>query len=115
MTCVYKDDAVVSLTLYQLNNEHPYSILFLGLPVCLDTVPYVCMCTRDLVDLRIAFFVKVQIGFYCPIDWVTCEWVALKLEHSNCKGQKSLFLEVFFVFFCPICWPFHSWPFKTAG
>ena len=36
MTCVYKDDAVVSLTLYQLNNEHPYSILFLGLPVCLD-------------------------------------------------------------------------------
>ena len=44
------------------------------------------------------FFVKVQIGFYCPIDWVTCEWVALKLEHSNCKGQKSLFLEVFFVF-----------------
>ena len=44
------------------------------------------------------FFVKVQLGFYCPIDWVTCEWVALKLDHSNCKGQKSLFLEVFFVF-----------------
>ena len=33
----------VSLTLYQLNNEHPYSILFLGLPVW------------DFVDLRIVY------------------------------------------------------------
>ena len=59
MTCVYKDDAVVSLTLYQLNNEHPYSILFLGLPVSPCPVLGICLDMQSPCN-KILHYSRVQ-------------------------------------------------------